>query len=204
MRYDTLPVLIKRQLVSTQIIESLRKPKDASKNKISGNRLLPPQKKRSGPTFLHCSPLTAHHPPTSSLPIADSICVLQKSLAMLYPCGLDLLKTLKLQRYPLRGELFENFVISEQFKRKFNVARRPNFHFYRDNLQKEIDLIEDDGGKIRAYEIKAPRTFHKDFFKNLDCFRSIFGDDIVSTQVIYDGESELNAPKNGVVNFRNI
>lgn len=110
----------------------------------------------------------------------------------------------QLQRHPLRGELFENFVISEQFKRKFNVARRPNFHFYRDNLQKEIDLIEDDGGKIRAYEIKAARTFHKDFFKNLDYFRSIFGDDIVSTQVIYDGESELNTPKNGVVNFRNI
>lgn len=110
----------------------------------------------------------------------------------------------QLQHHPLRGELFENFVISEQLKRKFNVARRPNFYFYRDNLQKEIDLIEEEGGKIRAYEIKAARTFHKDFFKNLDYFRAIFGNEIASTQVIYDGELELSTPKNGITNFRNI
>lgn len=110
----------------------------------------------------------------------------------------------QLQHHPLRGELFENFVISEQLKRKFNVARRPNFYFYRDNLQKEIDLIEEEGGKIRAYEIKAARTFHKDFFKNLDYFRKIFGNEIASAQVIYDGELELSTPQNGIVNFRNI
>lgn len=110
----------------------------------------------------------------------------------------------QLAAHPLRGALFENLVIAEIYKRRKSEPFLPNLHFYRDSQRKEVDLIEERNCKLYAYEIKAARTFHKDFFKNLDYFRSIFGDEIASAQVIYDGELELNTPKNGIVNFRNI
>lgn len=117
---------------------------------------------------------------------------------------LDISSEAQLRRHPLRGELFENFVVAEHFKRSFNAARRPNFYFYRDNLQKEVDLVEERGGEIFASEIKAARTVHRDFFESLDYFRKIFGDAVAGTRVIYDGEYELSSKRNGVVNFRNL
>ena len=110
----------------------------------------------------------------------------------------------QLRRHPLRGELFENFVVAEHFKRSFNAARRPNFYFYRDNLQKEVDLVEERGGEIRASEIKIARTMHRDFFKNLDYFRELFGESVTEARVIYDGDYEHATAQNGVVNFRNL
>lgn len=104
-----------------------------------------------------------------------------------------------------RGALFENLVVLEFFKRKFSQGKTArNFFFYRDNLQKEIDLIEDDAGNLSAYEIKSSGGVHDDFFKSLDYFKKLCGDDVVSTKIIYDGELEMNKPNHGIINFRHL
>ncbi|MBI2968970.1 MAG: ATP-binding protein [Bacteroidetes bacterium] len=52
------------------------------------------------------------------------------------------------------GELWENYVISERIR--FNAYRKKNIlhYFWRTYDMQEIDLIEDNEGKIAAYEIK--------------------------------------------------
>lgn len=52
------------------------------------------------------------------------------------------------------GALFENFMISERIKRNANLGLRSNMYFWRTHQQKEIDYIEEDGGKLRAFEFK--------------------------------------------------
>lgn len=52
------------------------------------------------------------------------------------------------------GGLFENFCIVERIKAVSNRQHFANFYFWRTYDQKEIDLIEERGGKLRAYECK--------------------------------------------------
>ena len=52
------------------------------------------------------------------------------------------------------GALWENYVISERMKKNIYSDAFTNFWFWRTQQQKEIDLIEEEDGKMHAYEFK--------------------------------------------------
>lgn len=52
------------------------------------------------------------------------------------------------------GALWENFCISERIKSNAYSNRNVNIYFWRTYDQKEIDYVEEFGGKITGYEIK--------------------------------------------------
>ena len=110
----------------------------------------------------------------------------------------------QLNRHPLRGALFENMVICDQLKGRYNEGKRNNLFFYRDRSQHEIDLVQEYAMQLRAFEIKSAQSYHPDFSKNLDYFRNLFGEDVISTCIIYNGDSEVHADFNGIVNYRHI
>lgn len=111
----------------------------------------------------------------------------------------------QLDVHPLRGALFENLVVSEMMKQKYNRGEQPQLYFYRDRRQHEVDLIDEmQDGTLRAYEIKAGKTFRQDYFKQLTYLHSVLNDKLISTQVLYDGEQENPQNLNGFMNFRNI
>ena len=65
-----------------------------------------------------------------------------------------------------RGALWENYIISERMKRNLNHRLGLNLYFWRTYDRSEIDLVEDDGLHLDAFEIKAgtkspkvPRSF---------------------------------------------
>lgn len=109
-----------------------------------------------------------------------------------------------LQTHPLRGAIFENMVVLEFLKNRFNAGKLSNLYFYRDKSQREIDIVQEFADTFKAYEIKSASGFHSDFMNNLNYLKNILDEKLTSTQVIYDGDMELNSSKNGVVNFRNI
>lgn len=104
---------------------------------------------------------------------------------------------------PLRGELFENMVVADRLKQRYNHALDNNLYFYRDKTQHEVDLIQEEAMRIHAYEIKSATVMHPDFYKNLTYLRKVYGADVVSTRVIYDGTLELDQPIDGYSNYRN-
>lgn len=110
----------------------------------------------------------------------------------------------QLASHPLRGSIFENLVVLEFIKNRLNVGKEQNIYFYRDKSQHEVDVIQEFGDSYRAYEIKSARAFHSDFPKNLKYLKSILGDALTLTQVIYDGDTDTDIAENGVVNFRRI
>ncbi len=116
--------------------------------------------------------------------------------------GIDNEKQLAL--HPLRGALLENTVVLEFLKHRYNRGKLPNLFFYRDKSQREIDLIQEFGNEVYAYEIKSARSFHKDFLKNLVFLKQLLGKSLVATQVIYDGEHNSYSNEFGVVNFRKV
>ena len=64
----------------------------------------------------------------------------------------------QLATYPLRGALFENAVIAEALKYRFNRGYRSNLSFFRDARGLECDLLYENGNGIGAIEIKSGAT----------------------------------------------
>lgn len=52
------------------------------------------------------------------------------------------------------GQLWENLMVMEIIKRYNNQAKRANFYFWRTYNGQEIDLVVEEGGKLKGYEFK--------------------------------------------------
>lgn len=72
-----------------------------------------------------------------------------------------------------RGSLFENLIIVEILKRKFNAGLPNNLHFWRDNTGNEIDLLIENGNELIPVEIKSGQTISPEMFKGLDFWKKI-------------------------------
>lgn len=59
------------------------------------------------------------------------------------------------------GRLWENFVIAERFKTASNLRQESNFYFWRTYDQQEIDLVEEEEGRLFGYEIKLGKIAKK-------------------------------------------
>lgn len=101
----------------------------------------------------------------------------------------------QLNQYPLRGELFENYIISELVKENLHQGLANHFYFWRDHTGNEIDLIIDDAGKLYPVEIKSGQTINQDYFKGLNFWRKLSGNTLGS--LIYGGDL-LQKRSNGI------
>ena len=73
----------------------------------------------------------------------------------------------QLVTHPLRGSLFENMVVVEALKHRFNRGRSSNLSFFRDRRGLECDLLCRSGDSFAAVEIKSGATINSDFFSAL-------------------------------------
>ena len=70
----------------------------------------------------------------------------------------------QLRSHPLRGAIFETWVVSEVFKHRTNSGLSGGLSFYRDKDGVEADLVIEDGGRLTAIEAKAAATASKSLF----------------------------------------
>ena len=110
----------------------------------------------------------------------------------------------QLDRDKMRGSLFENFIISEALKYRYNTGKSNNLYFFRDSHQNEVDLLLKYGNTFDAVEIKSSQTFHVDFEKGLKSAENTFGKRIVSKTIIYAGDYENTAGEINLLNYRNM
>ena len=95
----------------------------------------------------------------------------------------------QLARDPLLGNLFENMVVMEAIKNRFNKGLDPNLYFFRDSNQNEVDLILKRGSDLIPIEIKASQSWNKRFAKNLHKFNTLSGGAMGC--VIYGGDQSF-------------
>lgn len=110
----------------------------------------------------------------------------------------------QLSTHPLRGRIFENMVVSEMMKNLYNKGQDNNLFFYRDKSQHEVDVVQEEGMQLKAYEIKSAQVIHPEFYRNLDYFRKLMGEEVISRQVIYSGSEEMPLTENGFINYLHI
>lgn len=107
-----------------------------------------------------------------------------------------------MNRDKMRGHLFENMVIFEIMKVRYNHGKNGGLYFYRDSTGNEVDLLVSSGSGYRCYEIKSSATFHPDFVRGLEQFGRSFPAFTVDKTVIYAGTGGMEYNGVRIESFR--
>ena len=99
--------------------------------------------------------------------------------------------------HPLRGALFENAVVAEALKHRFNRGYRSNLSFFRDARGLECDLLYENGNRIGAIEIKSGATIASDYFDALNRVAKLLPQ--VSVQAVVYGGVDRQSRRDGEV-----
>ena len=119
-----------------------------------------------------------------------------------YLLGIE--KSSQMSRDPLRGALFENFVVIEFLKYFWSQGREAPLYFFRDNHGNEVDLIIEKARRIMGIEIKAGQTIHEEFFKGLDFLKRLAGKDMLGRAVVYGGKNEFSREDVSIHSYLNV
>jgi predicted AAA+ superfamily ATPase len=106
-------------------------------------------------------------------------------------------------RDPLMGNIFENLMVIEVLKNRYNQGLSSNLYFYRDSNQVEIDLLLDFSRRFVLVEIKASSTFHRSLLHNFNLVEKSLPD-IIQKILLYNGESKNLEPGSKIRNFMNL
>ncbi len=98
--------------------------------------------------------------------------------------------------HPLRGSIFETFVISELIKSSLNRGERSNLYFWRDSNGNEVDVIVECVTNLKPIEIKSGKTVVRDSFAGLVKWQALAGDSTGEPTLIYGGNDMYS--QNGV------
>ncbi len=99
--------------------------------------------------------------------------------------------TAHLNIHGARGALFENFVISELMKRRYNQGLASNLYFWRNNTGDEVDVLIEQGEKLTPVEIKSGQTFTPDFLGGLHKWMRLAGDTALPAHLVYGGDKDM-------------
>jgi len=108
------------------------------------------------------------------------------------------------ETHPLRGALFENMVILELLKKRFNAGLDNNLYFYRDNHGNEVDVLQESGYQLNLFEIKSGQTYTSHFLKGLEYLKKLIPERISTSNLIYSGEQEMIIHGHRIMNYRNL
>ena len=106
-----------------------------------------------------------------------------------YLLGID--EPARLATHAMRGPIFENWIVAELMKGRFNRGLSSNLTFWRDRAGLEVDVIAERDGTLQPIEIKSGATIATDFFKGITAWCAISaeceGDSRLQPTLFYGG-----------------
>jgi predicted AAA+ superfamily ATPase len=90
--------------------------------------------------------------------------------------------------HPLRGALFENWVVGEFIKARYNRGQPADLYFWRDNNGLEADLIFEQGEHLQMVEIKSGQTITSDTIRAGQRASRMAEDEALPPWLIYGGD----------------
>ncbi len=103
----------------------------------------------------------------------------------------------------LYGNIFENWVVVELMKARYNQALDPRFYFYRDISGKEVDLLYQKGSRLMPIEIKSSKTFSPSYLEGLSYFHKQAPDKAEDGALIYAGDKQQKIGSFQLLNAEN-
>lgn len=88
---------------------------------------------------------------------------------------------------PHKGNLFENYIVSEFVKNNYHQNLLRDIWFWRDAVGHEVDLLWQDDELLNLIEIKASETIIPNMFKGLSYFEKVMPNMVKSKTVVHSG-----------------
>ena len=110
----------------------------------------------------------------------------------------------QLAAHPLRGAIFETFVLAELVKTLANRGARPALYYWRDSNGNEVDVIAEVGPNLMPIEIKSGQTVHREFFSGLDRWTALAGARAVSPTLVYGGTAPFERRGTRVLGWKSV
>ena len=109
----------------------------------------------------------------------------------------------QITRDPLVGGVFENLVIIDILKERYNRGLLPELYFFRDSNGNEVDLLIKNGRELIAVEIKSGSTFSSAQLKGLKRFQGI-AVEVSDAFLVYNGDSLQLSAGMQALNFKEL
>lgn len=121
-------------------------------------------------------------------------------------CNLLNLENVKqFESHYLKGNLFENYVINELIKNRFNAGKAANLYFWQSKEKKEIDVIIDKGESLFPIEIKSSKTRLPNLLTNLQYWKKLNKlENSNNLNLVYGGNEDVKTSNGNFVSWRNI
>jgi hypothetical protein len=104
----------------------------------------------------------------------------------------------------MRGALFENMIVSEVLKYRYNQGLEGGVYFYRDSNQNEIDILLKQEGEITAIEVKSSMTYHPSFEKSLQQISQWIETPVTKKAIVYAGDFENTEGAIQLLNYKQL
>lgn len=117
---------------------------------------------------------------------------------------LDIESPRQLERDKMRGAIFENYVVMEVIKHRYNNGLSGGVYFYRDSHQNEVDILLKQEGEITAIEVKSSMTYHSSFENHLSKLHEWIKTSITKKVIVYSGDFENTAGDVKLINYRHL
>lgn len=104
----------------------------------------------------------------------------------------------------MRGPLFENMVVMEMMKHRYNQGKDGGVFFYRDPNQNEVDVLLKQEREITAVEVKSSMTYHPSFEKTLRQLQDWIKTPVTKRAVVYAGDFENNGSDIKLLNYNSL
>jgi predicted AAA+ superfamily ATPase len=106
--------------------------------------------------------------------------------------------------HPIKGNLFENLMVSELVKQMHHANNAQDIYFWRDSAGHEIDLLIDMGISIKIIEMKAGLTVLPEMFKSLEWFETNTGLTNLGKYLVYGGNQAQSRNAGEVIPWNKI
>lgn len=117
---------------------------------------------------------------------------------------LDIETPQQLDRDKMRGAIFENMIVMEAIKHRYNMGLEGGVFFYRDSNQNEVDLLIKQEGELTAIEVKSSMTYSSSFEKTLTQIEGWIKTPISKKAIVYSGDFENTNGNINLINYRHI
>lgn len=117
---------------------------------------------------------------------------------------LDIESPRQLERDKMRGAIFENYVVMEVIKHRYNRGLLNGVYFYRDSNRNEVDILLKEEGEITAIEVKSSMTYHTLFEDSISKLSDWIKTPVTNKMIVYTGDFENTTGNIKILNYRHL
>jgi predicted AAA+ superfamily ATPase len=108
----------------------------------------------------------------------------------------------QLETHHYLGNIVENAIIAELYKKRTNAGKRPVFWYWQDQHGHEVDLLIEENGRLQAVEIKSSQTFNPRLMSGLANWQALTGNPAENHVLIYAGEQAMERESGTLMPWR--